>query len=223
MKRNSQGIHSRSDFRLGLLKWFGHCGRDFLWRKQELTPFQTAVTETLLWRTRAESVNKFLRENKRWIFSPDKVLGMQPAKLRKQLSPLGLGRRRARALQAIALAARQRLSAQVFVRDLENVPGAGQYISRATAYVLGVHNSFPVDSNVIRVFERYFSYDFESIRVIRKDDSLFLRRIFPRKDKRLLWAVLDLSALVCKPTPACSKCPVSSGCSYFNASLSTHQ
>ena len=54
----SRNINNFQEFLIG---WYDQNGRYFPWRKKRLTQYQIVIAETLLERTKAETVAKFYR------------------------------------------------------------------------------------------------------------------------------------------------------------------
>jgi adenine-specific DNA glycosylase len=130
--------------------------------------------------------------------------------LEECLRPIGIQRRRAAALKALAdnLLADPR-------RPREDWVGVGQYISRAIA--VGVENAptAMVDTNFVRVVRRAFQGDWMSdYRYDVRLQALALAIVRGGRDARSVnWAVLDLGARFCKPgVPDCDGCPIQPFC-----------
>jgi A/G-specific adenine glycosylase len=127
----------------------------------------------------------------------------------------GLGYNR----RAVALheAARAIAAAGTFpdqVEALQRLPGVGPYTARAVACFAFGTPVMPVDTNVGRVLARHI-FGHESARVLGRRPFLqaadgWLRSAAEPREAAL--AVMDLGALVCRPTPHCDLCPVSAHC-----------
>jgi A/G-specific adenine glycosylase len=67
-----------------------------------------------------------------------------------------------------------------------------------------------------RVLERFFGE--RKMADIRYDpylQDLAYRIVAHKNSKEINWAILDFSALICKPKPLCSLCMLNSRCTYF--------
>lgn len=198
------------------MRWFQANGRDFPWRRPGLDLYTHAVTEVLVQRTRADVVARhlpgFLSEFPNW----ESLADAPDHALEDALRPIGLHRRRARALRALAA---HRLATDRFPShraDLERFPGVGQYVASA---ILLFEYGLPeplLDSNMARMLER-----FERPRTnadIRTDPFLqeASRVLVGAADPVIVnWATLDLGALVCKPrVPDCPACPLLEKCNW---------
>ena len=200
-----------------LLKWYRHNGRNFPWRKGKLTQYQLIISETLLQRTRAETIasfyTKFIIDFPNW-----KVLSNTPlAILETYLKPIGLYKQRASRLQNLAKEMVRRKGKLPSDREeLESIPFLGQYIANAIELLIFKERSPLLDVNMARVLERYFGE--RKLSDIRYDPYLQqLSRDFVNheKSKELNWAILDFAAIICKPMPKCDICPLKEKCFYF--------
>ena len=137
--------------------------------------------------------------------------------LRRMLHPLGLWRRRALSLKALAI--RMAALHGEFPRDrreIETLPGIGQY--SANAIMLFCHgNPKPLlDVNMARVLERCFGPRY--LADIRYDPWLQLlsQKIIKHcRAREINWATLDLAATICTARlPHCGVCPLKTICRY---------
>jgi A/G-specific adenine glycosylase len=196
---------------LPLEQWFKHRGRSFPWRKWT-DPYELLVAEVLLQRTRAEVVAdfapRFLRKYPNWIALSE----ASEEELVVALAPVGLQRRRAASLRKLAglMAISPRVPGGA-------EPGVGQYIERAIRVALHGDRLAMVDSNFVRVFQRFFGGPWMAdYRYDPRLQGLAQALVDGAGDARSVnWAVLDLGALVCVPVaPPCSACPIRPGCGF---------
>lgn len=214
------GIQSFNDqvlaeLRKRLLHWFETHGRNFPWRGASVTKYQHVIAEVLLQRTRAETVArvfpKFIKEFPSW----KQLESATVSDLQHHFRPVGLWRRRAASLQALARAMTKKKGRFPKEREkIEALPGVGQYI--ASSILLFCHG-IPeplLDTNMARVLERVFGP--RRLADIRYDSYLqTLARSVVCCDKpvQLNWAILDLAATTCLiKNPRCGECPLSSLC-----------
>jgi A/G-specific adenine glycosylase len=101
-------------------------------------------------------------------------------------------------------------------RDIEELPGVGQYIANAIELIAFGTPRPLLDVNMARVLERYFGP--RNLADIRYDPYLLdLAQGVVECDESLSlnWAVLDLGAMICTlRSPACPACPLRRGCKY---------
>ena len=138
--------------------------------------------------------------------------------LEQFLKPLGLWKRRAASLHALASYAAEHDG--MFPNRYENlldVPAVGQYV--AHAILMFQHGKrFPlIDVNMARVVERFVRP--RRLADIRYDPWLqqACKWLVRRGEPKLVnWSVLDHAALTCRArNPDCQSCPVSSRCAFL--------
>lgn len=208
-------LRRRQAFRARLLRWFDAHGRRFPWRAPRASTYLRIVSEVLLQRTRAEVVARiipaFLERYPSWA----SLARAGEADLQEVLRPLGLWRRRAVSIRGLARYAdstRGRFPSRR--EDVESVPAVGQYVANAIWLFAHRRPAPLLDSNMARVLERYFGP--RRLADIRYDPYLQLLAasiVDCERSIDLNWAILDLGALVCKPSrPDCPSCPLRPSC-----------
>lgn len=197
-----------------LLLWYGASGRTFIWRRKSASEYVKIVAEVLLQRTQAGTVDRFFRRFLKAYPSWRALAAANIGDLEGLLKPIGLWRRRAESLNALATA---RNAMRQFPADrqlLEQLPGVGQYVANAIELIV-FHRAVPlVDSNMARVVTRYFGPG--SLADIRYDpwiQGIAGRLVADEKALEINWAILDLAATICRPrSPNCLACPLASHC-----------
>jgi len=156
---------------------------------------------------------RFIRRFPNW----NALAGATEDELRLFLAPIGLWRRRAASLRALAVEMQSRRGRFPARRDeIESLPGIGQYA--ANAAVLFCHNGREplLDVNMARVLERCFTP--RQLVDIRYDPWLqaLARAVVDHLEaRRINWAILDLAATVCTiRDPKCNACPLRGLCRY---------
>jgi A/G-specific adenine glycosylase len=200
-----------------LLTWHTTNDRGYPWRKGSATKFQRVIAEVLLQRTRADVVarmfNAFVAKYPSW----KSLSRATQSDLEEVLRPLGLWKRRAYSLAALARAMDSNHGR--FPKDrhlLEQLPGVGQYVCNAILlFDQGMCQPL-LDVNLARVLERLFGP--RKLADIRYDpylQMLSLRVVEHKNPMRVNWAFLDLAALVCTiRSPKCSVCPLRKQCCF---------
>ena len=204
-------------FRDCLLGWYEAEGRHFPWRRASASNYEKIIAEVLLQRTRAEVVAtffpRFLREFPSW----KRLSTASEEQLQVFLQPIGLWRRRAASIQALAQEMAKRGGRFPRTREeIEKLPGIGQYI--ANAVLMFVYNQPQplLDTNMSRVLERVFGP--RKLADIRYDpylQQLATSVVGCDAAADINWAILDLAAKVCSQRkPRCDVCPVRSICKW---------
>ncbi len=96
--------------------------------------------------------------------------------------------------------------------ELLQLPGVGQYISNAVLSYAFDKPTVPIDTNVIRLFSRYFCLTSDKSRP-RSDSKLAanIRMLFRNFDSTRIpnLAVLDFASVICTArNPRCPECPI---------------
>lgn len=203
------------EFQSALLRWSVRSGRKLRWRRRSASLYELIVAEVLLQRTRAEIVSAFLPGFVRRYSSWRKLAQASEEDLEILLRPLGLWRRRAAGLRALALAMRARRGRFPIDRaEIEQLPGVGQYIANAICLFAHKQPTPLLDVNMARVLERCFGP--RRLADIRYDAGLqevAHSIVAGESAPHVNWAILDLAALVCRPTgPRCGACPLEESC-----------
>lgn len=198
-----------------LLKWHSTNYRDFPWRKTT-DPFHILIAEFLLQQTDAHKVQNIYSKIITLYSTPKLLAAANLSDIQKLIIPLGLHYR----------AQRLKNCAEIICKDykgivpndsklLRKLPGVGPYISEAVlCYAYGL-TCIPIDTNVIRVFGKYFDVVSNKTRP-RTDISLAkrIREFFTSQNTRPLnLAILDFAATICTAKkPKCNNCPIMIGC-----------
>ena len=212
-KQRAKGIARR------LETWFELEGRSFPWRNKSATNFHKIVCEVLLQRTRAETVSSVYHDFFRAFPSWKKIANSSTAKIEKHLKPLGLWKRRAKSLQALANVLQKNRGRFPGNREeIDKLPAVGQYVGNSVELFIHGRPLPLLDVNMSRVIERYFRP--RRLADIRHDPWLqaLAKTIITLGGNpvKLNWSILDLGGTICIPrNPRCNACPIRRGCSSF--------
>ena len=204
-------------FRARLLRWYRMYGRELPWRDPGQSLYGQVISECLLQRTRAEMVSdafpRFVSKYPNW----EARASAGENELGEILRPLGLWKRRAISLRALAremVARRGRFPSSR--EEIENLPGVGQYICNAILVFAHSEPAPLLDTNMARVLERVFGK--RKLADIRYDP--YLQRLAAtvvesRKRAEINWAILDVASSICKiRNPRCPECPARRLCKW---------
>lgn len=200
-----------------LLRWFETTDRAFPWRGLRATKYEQVVAEVLLQRTQAGVVNRmfaaFISRYPSW----QKLAEASTKDLENMLKPLGLWKRRAASLRALAAIMATRRGRYPKSRaEVESLPGVGQYICNAILMFDQGRCEPLLDVNLARVLERVFGP--RTLSDIRYDpylQKLAVGIVQHESPSRVNWAFLDLASLICTiRAPKCEVCPLKGNCCY---------
>jgi len=205
-------------FQNHILEWYDANGRVFPWRKKGLTHYQYIIAETLLQRTKAETVAKFYPQFIKDFPNWKAMANADLEKLETYLKPIGLYRQRSKRLTSLAQEMVKRNSRLPKERsELESIPFMGQYIANAVELIIFNHPSPLVDVNMARVVERYFGE--RKMADIRYDpylQDLSYKVVNHERGKEINWAILDFAALICQSQkPICNCCILKVKCKFY--------
>lgn len=215
MKSTAENPLGDPGFRTALLTHYDRHARALPWRG-EADPYRILVSEVMLQQTRVETVKRYYDA---WLDRFPTVTALAEAQQDEVLKAWeGLGYyRRARNLQAAAIAVRERDGA--FPRDaieLRTLPGVGEYTAGAVAGIAFGEAVPAVDGNVRRVFGRIFGEAQPTAGWLRERAAALVDRDRPGDWNQ---AVMELGATVCRPIgPMCGSCPVQHWCTAYATS-----
>lgn len=237
-------------FHSSLFKWWYDSNsvrreRQFFWRKWILNTkdkivelegntfsrdFGIFCVETVLKKTNADSVENHFRKFFQKYQSFSDVKHAKKSDLKQILEKLGLYSQHTDSLKHRAKIIVNDFNSKVPDRkeDIRKVMKKNEgnfhiYFVEAVALYIHSIKSAPVDSNVIRIYERLFSITRTKVD-IRNDHEFcdFAKKLLPhQKAVEYNLAILDLGALKCinsKRKPKCEECPVGSSCDFYKLS-----
>lgn len=210
------------NFQQILLEWYETQGRHFPWRNKRLTQYQIIIAETLLQRTKAETVSKFYKQFIKDFPNWKSIAESETAAIESYLKPIGLYKQRAIRLKGLAIEMIKRKGKLPRERsELESIPFVGQYIANAIELIIYNLPSPLIDVNMSRLLERYFGK--RKMADIRYDpylQKLSYKIVMHSKCKEINWAILDFAAIICKANnPLCSICPLQKKCTFYKMIL----
>lgn len=199
-----------------LLGWFAENGRILPWRTRT-NAYEILIAEVLLQRTPAAKVAPMFEDFlQRWPTAHD-LATSRPHEVATIIRPLGLATKRSSQLRSMAQAIVRECEGEVpsDLDSLQNLPGVGDYTSKAVLTFAHGKDFVLLDGVTARVYRRLAgieeSWNAPISAAVREAASA----LAPTREVRdYNWAMLDLASLVCRPqVPRCSVCPVRLDCS----------
>ncbi len=190
--------------------------RDFSWR-HKITPYRILIAEFMLQRTRAEQVEPVYKQfiaRYPTVKTLSKVKTKEVAQYTKHLGMHWRSKHFITAAKFIVNEYKGKIPAGR--KKLLAIPGVGEYVAGAILTVAFQKPEWVIDSNIARFFNRYYGLRLQG-EIRRKKEIIELsKRFFRHKNPRkLLFSILDFTALVCLPrNPLCAKCPLKKRCKY---------
>ena len=198
-----------------LLIWYSDNGRHLPWRSPSANVFERVCVEVLLQRTRAETVARVYPVFFTRFTSWNDIASTSIEELEEHFRPIGLWKRRARSMQALARYAVERDGFfPTETTELAKAPGVGQYIQNAILLFQHGEARPLLDVNMARVIERFIRP--RRLADIRHDPWLQAAAHWLVRGEHAIkinWAVLDFGSAVCKASgPKCVSCSLFSRC-----------
>jgi A/G-specific adenine glycosylase len=206
------------DFRRKLLAWFHQSGRDYPWRQTD-DPFRVLIAEIMLRRTKADQVKPTYEKFFERYPDMTSLAEASDGELDQILYPLGL-RWRSPAFKLVAREIREKYNCRVpeTREELTSLPGVGDYVAGAVLSITFNKTEWMVDSNVVRLFKRYFGLD--TSKEGRRDKHMVeLAKAYVQEGepRNANLALVDFAAIVCTPSkPECEGCILSLQCNYVS-------
>ncbi|MCE9598056.1 MAG: hypothetical protein K8S54_08815 [Spirochaetia bacterium] len=204
-----------SSVRKKLLTWFRKNARSYPWRTTG-NWFHLLMAEMMLRRTRADQAARVYSRFTDRFETPADCQTAGPTELLEIFKPLGLQWRARQLLETLDY-----LSDSYAKRtpqksdDLLAIPGVGEYANSMLRNRLFNEQLPALDSNMARVICRINGWKYSAESRRKKNVIAVAHQLVQTKSSRELnLAVLDFSALVCKPgKPDCPLCPLVRMCS----------
>lgn len=214
----SVGKTTKNEFVAKLFRWWSKHKLDYAWRKTS-NPYKILIAELMLRKTTAKQVETLYESFLSKYPTIEALLKASVKELEDTIKPLGMERKRAVLLKALAEKIAQEHGGRIPTskEELLELPGLGLYATNAIlCFAYG--KSVPlVDTNAVRVFQRFFG--FRSRKRRPKDDPLlwkFASEIIPlKRAKEFNLAIIDFAHRVCTPrNPHCNTCSLNKACEY---------
>lgn len=204
-------------FRDKLLRWFNRNKREYPWRRTR-DAFKILIAEMMLRRTKANQVKPIYKQLFREYPNVEDLAKAENEKIEKILYPLGL-KWRTSAFGRVAREVKEKYHCKVpeSREDLIALTGVGEYVAGAVLSIAHGKKEWIVDSNIVRLFRRYFGT--QTSKEGRRDKHVIeMAKMYAscKNPRKANLAILDFAALVCTPrTPECKRCPLKKECLYI--------
>src|SRR3989338_414433 len=195
-----------------IIRWFKKNGRAHLpWRKKKITPYEIWVSEIMLQQTQVSRVIKYY--NKFLLRFPS-VFDLAKSSWEEfypYYAGLGYYNRGRNMITCAQIVVKKYNGVFPKIKDeLKNLPGIGDYTASAILSLGYNKNELAIDTNIKKVFGRYFEGSKDS-----KIDFEKLQKEFVSSKKQLNAAVMDFSNSICIKVPRCGECPLQKYCEYY--------
>ena len=222
----TRALEHKRAFVHGILGWYPTHGREFSWREPGRTPYEILIAELLLKRTTAAAVARTYTSFLAKYPSLSKLASASIQELSDDLATVGLNQQRARSISRLTsyLIGCEGGDLPNSLDRLLQVPGLGDYSSRAILSFGFRQQAAILDNNVARILARVFASVLPESPKPPLLQELADILMCPKSHTKCNFALLDLGALVCRSGhPACRSCPLIRICDYFSKGLPDDQ
>jgi A/G-specific adenine glycosylase len=198
-------------FRENIIIWGQVHYADFPWR-HTTNRWHALVAEIMLQRTRAEQVlPAYLDFTARYITAADYAADPEA----RVFATLGLNWRE-KHLRELAVVLAGSVKTPSDKGALLQLPGIGDYIAAAYRSMhLGLRDVI-IDSNVVRIYGRFFGFDTDGETRRKKWFIELADRITPvDRFRDYNYGLIDFTRTVCRHSALHSQCPVTADCSFY--------
>lgn len=198
----------------GLLDWYEHNEREFIWRRMRINPYIVMVSEFMLQQTQAGMIDKHLPRFLKLFPNVKKLAAASSSDVLRAWQGLGYNRRALnlhKAAQAIATMKHFPETQE----ELIALPGIGRYTSAAILAFAFNKDIAVVDVNIERVLSRIWKKMSTHDQVIAMPEIESLDLAILPKGQSSTWhqALMDHGSQICtKRNPKCAECPVLHHC-----------
>ena len=203
-----------------IIYWYDNNRRILPWRKKvskKQKEYFTLVSEFMLQQTQVKTVIPYFINFIKTIPNLKTLSKVKNETLMRSWEGLGYYSR-ARNLKKTAIKIIKDHNGRLpnSIDELKNLPGIGDYTSKAIMAIAFNKKIIPLDGNVERILKRVF--------YLRKEDEISKEYLNSKihffgsssRASDYAQAIMEIGALVCKPNnPLCIKCPISLNCISF--------
>ena len=211
---NNQNISNK------ILEWYDNNKRLLPWRKKvskKQREYYTLVSEFMLQQTQVKTVIPYFMKFIKKIPTLNSLSKVKIQTLMRHWEGLGYYSR-AINLKKSAIKVIEEHDGKLpsSIEELKNLPGIGEYTSKAIIAIAFNKKVIPLDGNVERILKRVFYLKKEveiSKEYLNKKINFFGSS---SRASDYAQAIMELGALICKPkNPKCNECPISKNCISF--------
>ncbi len=200
-----------------IIYWYDNNKRFLPWRKKlskQNKEYYTLVSEFMLQQTQVKTVIPYFVKFINKIPNITSLAKVNNETLMRHWEGLGYYSR-ARNLKKTAIKIIKDYNGRLpsSTEELKELPGIGDYTSKAIMAIAFNKKIIPLDGNVERILKRVF--------YLRKDEEISKEYLNSKinffgtsnRASDYAQAIMEIGALVCKPNnPLCEKCPISQNC-----------
>ena len=204
-----------------ILNWYDNNKRDLPWRhpkSKEQSHYYTLISEFMLQQTQVKTVIPYFKKFVYEIPNINSLSKVDDRKLLKLWEGLGYYSR-AKNLKRTAKLILKRKKKHLLpdtLKDLKELPGIGDYTSKAILALEYNRKVIPLDGNIERLIKRIFYL--RKINEIKKENLMLKTHLlgYSSRQRDYVQALMEFGSLICKPSdPLCNNCPINNKCASF--------
>lgn len=196
-------------FKKTVLSWYKSNKREFNWRNTK-DPWKILLIEVIAQQTQLERANQYYKKFIKAFPTPKHMASSKYIEVQKLWSGLGYNNRARRLFEASKIINEKGFNN--LYPDFEILPGVGEYTKNALLSFAYGEKVLTKDTNINRIFERFFGTDLENYS-INELQKILLKNISSRD---LNQALMDLGSTICSSRhPQCSICPLEETCNKY--------
>lgn len=193
-----------------LLKWGTKNFKFYDWRNTN-NKWHALVAEIMLQRTSADQVLPVYRNFCNKYISPNDYINSNE----KIFKNLGLHWRESLLKKLAVVLSNKDIPTEK--KELLKLPAIGDYIASAYRSLHLNKRDIIIDSNVVRIYGRFFGFKTHSETRRNKKFKLLSNRITPIDDHKIYnYALIDFTREICTYKPKCNYCIIQDRCCYRN-------
>jgi A/G-specific adenine glycosylase len=203
-----------------IIEWASMNLRQYPWRN-ERSPYNIFISEFFLQRTKVKQVLSVYNEFKAEFPDEQSLFNSELQNIKYFFDKLGLIKRFTYFVKIIEFLKKSNKKIDSLTdEEFRSLPGIGQYIFSAFKCFAKNEKVPIVDSNIIRIFIRFFDYKIK-MKVIRNDPNIwsFANELLPDINySEYNYALIDFGALICMHAkPLCKSCILNNECIYSSS------
>ena len=192
-----------------LLIWYKKNNRSFNWRNTN-DPWKILLIEIISQQTQIDRANTYYQKFIKTFPTPESMSQSSLKTILKMWSGLGYNNRAIRLYESSKLIAKKGF--KNIYPNFESLPGVGKYTKNAILSFAYGDKVLALDTNLERVFTRYFAID-STKDYVGKYSNLLLAGVNSRD---LNQALMDLGSSICTSlNPKCDICPLEKSCKKY--------
>ena len=210
-----------------LINWYDLNKRNLPWRVKDsnkfYNPYRVLVSEIMLQQTSVSTVKKKYGEFIKLWPNIRSLCNITEAEILRFWSGLGYYNRALNLLKCVKIIeSKYNYNIPSKTNDLLNLPGIGEYTSKAIQGIVFNKPVMPVDANIERIVVRLNGLSVPVSKIKKLIKIYSEKLILKERPGDMIQSLMDFGSLVCKPrNPNCPKCCIKKYCKAYKKNLTS--